>query len=155
MIGRQETFVLVGAIHTFTSGKRNDLENLGIIQLKRSGPLRTHDWRGDTRGSAVAVPYLVLHAAEYQLFYRTSFSRGFALELLVEGIRDVYRCSHSAMLPCLWLAVKRPLNRSQPPFAGRSGISLIALLPRAGHCRGHRQRPVEFECEFGACHQRG
>jgi hypothetical protein len=58
-----------------------------------------HDWR--TPGSAGAIPYLVLHAAEYQLFYRMSFPRGFAFELTVEGIRDVYGCSHTAMLPYL------------------------------------------------------
>jgi hypothetical protein len=35
-----------------------------------------------------------------------SFPRGFALELTIEGIRDVYGCSQTAMLPYLWLVDK-------------------------------------------------
>jgi len=61
-----------------------------------------------------------------------SFPRGFAFELTIEGIRDVYGCSHTAMLPYLWLVDKGPRGAGNDAawltrWAGRAGDPSLRL----------------------------
>ena len=58
--------------------------------------------------------------------FRMSFPCGFALELTVEEIGDVYGCSHSAILPYLWSVDK-----------GRRELAVVRF--------GLRAMPVERE----------
>src|SRR5229473_1075347 len=106
------------------SGKRNNLEDLGIVELESSRPLRSNDRQLDPAARlSPAHSQDVLHSEQDQLLGGAAFAGGTALQPAVNRVRDIHRCPHLSILPYLWPA--RNLNRmcrrgkvkTVPPFA--------------------------------------
>src|SRR5579864_3078135 len=96
----------VSATHTFTSGKRNNLEDLGIIQLCSSGLLRANDRKRDLVRTIVSADQFPLDATKNKFLDRAALARSLALQFAIEAIGDVYGSPHRSILPYLWLSEK-------------------------------------------------
>src|SRR5713101_4678910 len=106
------------------SGKRNNLEDLGIVELEGSRPLRTNDRQLDPAARlSPAHSEDVLHSEQDQLLGGAAFAGGTAFQPAVNRVRDVHRCPHFRILPYLWLAsnrsrmCRRGKVKTVPPFA--------------------------------------
>jgi hypothetical protein len=131
----------VSATQTFTSGKRNDLEDLRIIQFHRPRPLGTYDWKNNPHRAASSVPLqFLLHAAQNKFLDRTTLASCFALEFAIKRVRNIDCCSHLFILPYLWLlGNRRNIVRNKAkasPALFFSKLILDYLLPPlvAGAC---------------------
>jgi hypothetical protein len=76
-----------------TSGKRNDFEDLGIVQFRGAWPLRPDD-RSDCSWVRVATFQLLFHATQDDFLNGASLTRRFSFKFTVHGIRNVDRSSH-------------------------------------------------------------
>jgi hypothetical protein len=146
----------VRATQTFTSGKRNDFKNLGIVQLQGSVPFRGYDWKGDPTGSIAPTPEFLLNSAKNQLFHRASFTGCFDFQFPIKRIRDVDRRPHAIIPPYLWLDVRNSKIKDQndlphPDFMGKEKNRLLAAAGRRG--RSHGQWAIQFQRKFGAGRQ--
>jgi len=53
--GVMNVSAVVRATQTFTSGKRDNLENLGIVQVESAGAFGGHDWQGHAASSTAGT----------------------------------------------------------------------------------------------------
>jgi hypothetical protein len=88
-----------------TSGKRNDFENLDIVEVECSWSLRSDNGKRDAARPPARCLQFFLYASEYELFNGTSFAGSLSFEFSIKRIRDVDRGAHEYILPYLWLAV--------------------------------------------------
>ncbi len=96
------------AIQTLISGKRNNLEDLGIVEQRCSRPLGPHDRKLDPLASlSPTLSQDTLDAAKDQFLGGTALARRSALQAPINRVRDVNCSSHGAILPYLWSAQKQ------------------------------------------------
>src|SRR5438270_6386335 len=94
----------VMASQTFTSGKRDEFCDLGIVDVQRPWTLRFHD-RKRYALTRLLLPnaQFVFDSAEDQFLHRTAFAGSPTLELPVQRVRNIDRSSHISIVPYLWL----------------------------------------------------
>jgi hypothetical protein len=93
------------AIHTLISGKRNDVVDAGIVEVKRPRAIGVNQRKLNApvpRLSAFVAKNL-LHAAKDQFFGRTAFFCSARFQTAIDRVRYVDGSSHKTIIPYSWL----------------------------------------------------
>jgi hypothetical protein len=89
------------------SGKRNELEDLGIVDFQRAWLLGRDEREGNTaRALPGARTQLDFNAPENQLLHGAFLAGSFGFELAVERVGNVDGGAHTLILPCLRLSLR-------------------------------------------------
>jgi hypothetical protein len=123
----------VRASQTFTSGKRGDFRNFGIVDVEGCAALRGNDRKRHRLDASPRFFQFFFYSAKNKVLHASSFAGGAAFKLPIKRIGNVDRGSHIRMLPYLWLDVKtRPgvliftVPRSPQPWSRRVAASIPA-----------------------------
>jgi hypothetical protein len=92
------------------SGKRNNLEDLGIVEVEGSRALRSYDGQFDpSAGLSPALFQHVLHSQQDQLLRGAAVAGRAAFQPPIHRVRNIHRRSHTRILPYLW-----PIHNRRP-----------------------------------------
>ena len=118
----------VEAIQTLTSGKRNDLVDLGVVQFQRAGPVGIDDRRASGAFFGSSGAQFQFDSAQYKLSYRVAFVRRLLLKRLIERVGDVHCSPHGSILPYLWLVrdlETKPAGGCGPPATNSASLQFV------------------------------